>query len=165
MDTQLRRLDHPERKWDRVSDYFLRVLDGEKTVHKIYENDWALAFHDIGDHNDMRWETNVVVITKRQIQCILDLGIADDQVWLGLLDCIQNTAKRLGLDETGFTMKINVLPPYQDTPRIHMHMLAGEKDQKGAKPQKHDKQSAGAGQSAASDGKAKKATAGAHRSS
>lgn len=119
-------LDHPERNWTRASDYFLSVLDGSRTVQKIYENEWAFAFHDLGDHLDTRWEVNVVVITKKQIQTILDLGVADTQIWCGLLDCIQGVAKRLGVDERGFTMKINVGPPYQHTPHIHMHIFSGD---------------------------------------
>jgi histidine triad (HIT) family protein len=119
-------LDHPERKWTRASDYFLSVLDGSRTVQKIYENDWAFAFHDIGDHLDTRWEVNVVIITKKQIQTLMDLGVADGPVWLGILDCIQGVAKRVGLEEKGFTMKINVLPPYQHTPHIHLHLFSGD---------------------------------------
>jgi histidine triad (HIT) family protein len=104
------------------------VLDGTLAVERIYENDEALAFWAPEGHrlND-EYEVHIYVIPKRHITTVLDLRPGDGQLLEGLLEAIQIVAKQLRLDERGFFIRANVMPPYQHTGHIHMHLLSGER--------------------------------------
>jgi histidine triad (HIT) family protein len=116
-------------KWSRDDWYCHGVLDGTLPVERIYENAEALAFysppgHDLSD----KYETHIYVIPKRHVLTLLDLTPGDSVLIQGLLDAIQTVARTVGLDERGFIVRWNVMPPYQHTGHIHIHLLSGERD-------------------------------------
>jgi histidine triad (HIT) family protein len=116
-------------QWSRDDWYCHGVVDGTMHVEHIYENDEALAFWAPPGHrlND-EYEMHIYVIPKRHVTTLLDLTPEDNALVQGLLDAIKAVAERLGLDERGFFVRANVMPPYQHTGHIHLHLLSGERE-------------------------------------
>jgi histidine triad (HIT) family protein len=113
--------------WVR-DDWHCQVVRGEFLVDRIYENDEAIAFWSPPGHrtND-EYEVHIYVIPKRHVATVLDLTPEDASLMRGLLDAVQTVARQLKLDERGFFMRVNVMPPYQHTGHIHIHLLSGER--------------------------------------
>jgi histidine triad (HIT) family protein len=123
-----RMVDTASVAWERDDWYCHGVLDGSLPVEKVYENAEALAFHSPPGHAlSDQYESHIYVIPKRHVTTLLDLGPGHQQVVQGLLEAIQQVAKQLGLDERGFFVRWNVMPPYQHTGHIHIHLLSGER--------------------------------------
>jgi histidine triad (HIT) family protein len=115
-------------KWQRDDWYCHGVLDGTLTVDRIYENDQAVAFWaPAGHHLNDEYEIHVYVIPKRHVTTILDLQPGDAALLLGLTEAIQAVSNKLNLAERGFFIRANVMPPYQHTGHIHLHLLSGER--------------------------------------
>jgi diadenosine tetraphosphate (Ap4A) HIT family hydrolase len=104
-------------------------LDGTRATldEVVYEDDRVFAFqHRIDPSREEWWETHVVIIPKRWYPTLLDLGVGDVDIWCALVEGIQKVALKLGLYKTGFQLRAGVLPPYQHTEHIHIHILAGK---------------------------------------
>lgn len=109
-------------------------LDGTRAQadEVVYEDDDVFAFrHHIDPSREEWWEIHVVIIPKRWVPTLLDLGVADVALWCSLVSGIQKVAMKLGLYETGFQLRSGVLPPYQHTEHIHIHILAGKHNSPG----------------------------------
>jgi histidine triad (HIT) family protein len=116
-------------QWRNPDWYCHGVLDGEIPVEWVFENEQALAFRPPPDHRNDQYATHLLVIPKRHVVTLLELGIADGELLAGLMGAVQGAAHALGLDSDahGFILRANVLPPYQHTGHIHLHILAGER--------------------------------------
>jgi histidine triad (HIT) family protein len=109
-------------------------LDGTRATadEVVYEDDQVFAFqHRIDPSREEWWETHVVIIPKRWVPTLLDLGVGDVKLWCAMVEGIQKVALKLGLYETGFQLRAGVLPPYQHTEHIHVHILAGKHNSPG----------------------------------
>jgi histidine triad (HIT) family protein len=109
-------------------------LDGTRATldEVVYEDEQVFAFqHRIDPTREEWWETHVVIIPKRWVPTLLDLGVGDVALWTALIEGIQKVALKLGLYETGFQLRAGVLPPYQHTEHIHIHILAGKHNSPG----------------------------------
>ena len=96
-------------------------------IRDRYENEQALAFHLFEDLQRKKLSVHVMVIPKRHVETLLDLTPQDGELMLGLLDAVQGTAKALGLEQSGFYLRINCLPPYQHTGHMHWHVMVKAK--------------------------------------
>jgi histidine triad (HIT) family protein len=107
-------------------DWHCQVVRGEFPVDRIYENEEALAFWSPPGHqmND-EYEVHIYVIPKRHVATVLDLRPEDAGLVQGLVEATQTVARQLKLDERGFFIRVNVMPPYQHTGHIHVHLLSG----------------------------------------
>ena len=116
-------------RWQREDWYCHGVLDGTLDVERIFEDDETVAFYAPPGHqlND-EYDTHVYVIPKRHVATVLDLGPEDAGLVMRLLQTIQIVAEKLDLEERGFYIRANVMPPYQHTGHIHIHLLSGERD-------------------------------------
>jgi histidine triad (HIT) family protein len=114
-------------EWTREDWYCHGVLDGTLAVERIFEDDETVAFYAPSGHqlND-EYDTHVYVIPKRHIPTVLDLTPEDAGLVMRLMQTIQIVAEKLDLDERGFYIRANVMPPYQHTGHIHIHLLSGE---------------------------------------
>jgi len=106
---------------------FAKIIRGEIPCNKIYENDFALSFHDISP----MFSKHALVIPKGEYENILDFvknAPADAQA--GFWECFAKTADIMGIHE-----KFNVLAnagadaPFikQSVFHFHLHLVAGEK--------------------------------------
>jgi histidine triad (HIT) family protein len=104
-------------------------LDGTraKADEVVYEDDAVFAFkHNVDRTAEEWWEIHVVVIPKRWVPTLLDMGPGEAELWARLLGAVQKVAIALHLDETGFMIRCGVLPPYQHTEHVHIHILSGK---------------------------------------
>src|SRR5476651_362993 len=94
---------------------FKRIIDGEIPARIVYQDDLCLAFHDIAPQAP----THVIVIPKKEIASINELG-DDDAALVGhLFVVIRNLAKQLQLDD-GYRVVTNC-GPYAGQSVDHLH--------------------------------------------
>jgi histidine triad (HIT) family protein len=109
-------------------------LDGTRATpdEVVYEDDQVFAFrHRIDPSRAEWWEIHVVIIPKRWYPTLLDVSVGDVKLWCALVEGIQKVALKLGLFEMGFQLRSGVLPPYQHTEHVHIHILAGKHNSPG----------------------------------
>ena len=104
--------------------HFAEVVQMRRRVPVIYANDEFLVFHNPEEPDNADYDVALSGITRRHVRTILDEEFTD-QDWLSLLAGIRQSALRMGL--SSYTTYLNVRPPYQHTPWVHVHLLAGGK--------------------------------------
>ena len=104
---------------------FARILRGEIPAKKVHEDDYALAFHDIG----AKAPVHVLVIPKGAYESIADFGAnASEAEIAGFYRAVAKVANDLGLTDTGFRAIANTgLNGGQEVPHFHVHLLGGKK--------------------------------------
>jgi histidine triad (HIT) family protein len=104
---------------------FARILRGEIPCRKVYEDDYALAFHDINPQTP----THVLVIPKGAYVSFDDFSAAaSDAEILGLMRAAGRIARDLGLAEPGYRMLANIGPDsLQEVPHFHLHLFGGRR--------------------------------------
>ncbi len=101
---------------------FARILRGEIPNKTVFENDWALAFHDINPQAPV----HVMVIPKGPYVS-LDHFARDGtaQEHLGFMRAVAATCDLLGVQD-GFRAIANSRDhAHQEVPHYHLHILAG----------------------------------------
>jgi diadenosine tetraphosphate (Ap4A) HIT family hydrolase len=105
------------------SNIFARILRGEIPCNKVYEDEYALAFHDINPQAP----THVLVIPKTWHVSLADFTATatPDQV-SGFFRAVGHVAKLLGLEEPGYRVLANMgAHGHQEVPHFHMHIFGG----------------------------------------
>jgi histidine triad (HIT) family protein len=83
---------------------FARILRGEIPCKKVYEDEWALAFHDINPLAPV----HVLVIPKGAYVSMADFTAqASDAELAGFLRAVGTVARDLGLEEAGYRALAN----------------------------------------------------------
>lgn len=101
---------------------FCRIVEGSIPAKIVYQDEHALAFDDINPQAPV----HALVIPKRHVPSVQDLGEAD-RVLLGhlLLTC-SRIAKEKGLSETGFRVVANTgRDGGQTVFHLHLHVMGG----------------------------------------
>ncbi len=103
---------------------FAKILRGDIPCKKIYEDDYALAFHDIGP----KAPVHVLVIPKGKYVSIVDFGGSASAAEIeGFYRAVSKVAHDLGLAENGFRTIANTgLHGGQEVPHFHVHLLGGK---------------------------------------
>lgn len=94
------------------------VLSGKIDVQTVWEDERVLAFH----HPNPSADIHVVVIPKAHVPSILDSLATDGELTSSMVQAIQNVARSLELDQTGFYVRANAAAPGV-TPHMHWHVL------------------------------------------
>ncbi len=102
---------------------FARILRGELPCRKVYEDDHALAFHDINPLAPV----HVLVIPKGRYVDMSDFTEnASDAEIAGFFRAVGRTAERLGLKEGGYRVLSNCgRDANQEVPHLHVHIFGG----------------------------------------
>jgi diadenosine tetraphosphate (Ap4A) HIT family hydrolase len=102
---------------------FARILRGEIPAKKVYEDDHALAFHDINPQAPI----HVLVIPKGAYVSWDDFTLkAPDAEIAGFNRAIGNVTRQLGVDEAGYRLMINMGGHgHQEVPHLHVHIFGG----------------------------------------
>ncbi len=102
---------------------FARILRGEIPCKKVYEDDFALAFHDIAPQAP----THVLVIPKGPYCSFADFSAcASDNEIGGFIRAVGVIAKDLGLEAPGYRLLANMGEHSgQEVPHFHVHLFAG----------------------------------------
>ncbi len=105
------------------SNVFARILRGEIPANRVFENEWALAFHDIAPQAPV----HVLVIPKGAYVSFADFSAGASEAELaGFFRAVGAVAKSLGLEAPGYRMLANMGPDaLQEVPHFHVHLFAG----------------------------------------
>jgi histidine triad (HIT) family protein len=105
------------------SNIFARILRGEVPCKRVYENDHALAFHDINPLAPV----HVLVIPKGPYVSMADFGAnGSNEEIAGLFRAVTETARQLGLDANGYRILANAgQDANQEVPHLHIHIFGG----------------------------------------
>lgn len=106
------------------SNIFARILRGEIPAKKIYEDNYALAFHDLYP----KAPVHVLVIPKGAYMDVLDFSLhAGAAAAAGFWQAVAKVAAAAGLEQNGFRMIANTgSHGGQEVPHFHVHLLGGK---------------------------------------
>ena len=103
---------------------FCKIIKGEIPSKKVYEDDEILAFYDI---NPIA-KVHVLVIPKMHIKSLQELKEGNKDLLFHLFEKINEVAKIVGVDKTGFRVISNVGEDAgQAVKHLHFHIIGGEK--------------------------------------
>ena len=102
---------------------FAKILRGEIPCNKVYEDDWALAFHDIAPQAPV----HVLIIPKGAYVSwddFSDRASADEIT--GFVRAVGRVAREHGLVEPGYRLLVNLgRHGGQEVPHLHVHLFGG----------------------------------------
>ena len=103
---------------------FAKILRGEIPNRTVYEDDWALAFHDINPQAP----THVLVIPKGAYVSWDDFSAkASDAEMAGFVRAVGQVSRALGLVEPGYRLLANIGGHgHQEVPHLHIHIFGGK---------------------------------------
>ena len=107
------------------SNVFARILRGELPCRKVYEDEHALAFHDINPLAPV----HVLVIPKGAYVSNADFSTrAPDALVAGFWRAVGTVARMLGLDDDGYRLVANHGPTGgQLVFHFHVHIFGGRR--------------------------------------
>ena len=102
---------------------FARILRKEIPARTVYEDDFALAFHDIAPQAPI----HVLVIPKGPYVSIADFSATASPVEItGFWRAVSKIAEEQGLTREGFRLISNSGPNSgQEVPHFHVHLFGG----------------------------------------
>ncbi len=103
---------------------FAKILRGEIPNRTVYEDEFALAFHDINPQAP----THILVIPKGAFVCWDDFSAkASEAEIAGFVRAVGKVARDLGLVAPGYRLLVNTgTDSHQEVPHLHVHLFAGQ---------------------------------------
>jgi histidine triad (HIT) family protein len=102
---------------------FARILRKEIPCKSVYEDEWALAFHDINPQAPI----HVLVIPKGKYCSFGDFSVdASPAEIAGFTRAVGKVARDLGLEDPGYRLLFNMgAHGGQEVPHMHVHLFGG----------------------------------------
>lgn len=102
---------------------FAKILRGEIPSKRVYEDEFAIAFHDINPQAP----THILVIPRGAYVSWDDFSAkAPDAEIAGFVRAVGNVAREAGMVERGYRLLANIGPESgQEVPHLHVHIFAG----------------------------------------
>jgi diadenosine tetraphosphate (Ap4A) HIT family hydrolase len=102
---------------------FAKILRGEIPNRTVYEDDFALAFHDINPQAPV----HILVIPKGPYVSWDDFSAkATDTEIAGFIRAVGHAAREAGLGEPGYRLLANIgQHGHQEVPHLHVHIFGG----------------------------------------
>jgi diadenosine tetraphosphate (Ap4A) HIT family hydrolase len=102
---------------------FARILRGELPCKKVYEDEYALAFHDIHPQTPV----HLLVIPKGPYVAWDDFTTkASDAEIAGFIRAVGTVAREAGLVQPGYRLLANAgTHGHQEVPHLHIHIFGG----------------------------------------
>ena len=102
---------------------FARILRGEIPAKKVYEDEFAFAFHDINPQAPV----HILVIPKGPYVSWDDFSArASDAEIAGFVRAVGHVAREQGLVAPGYRLLANTGPNSgQEVPHLHVHLFGG----------------------------------------
>ena len=103
---------------------FARILRGEIPCQKVFEDEWALAFHDIAPQAPI----HILVIPKGAWVSWDDFSAhAPTEAISGFVRAVGQVARENRLVEPGYRLLANVgAHGGQEVPHLHVHLFGGK---------------------------------------
>lgn len=104
---------------------FAKILRGEIPNRTVYEDEFALAFHDINPQAPI----HILVIPKGPYVAWDDFTArASDAEITGFVRAVGHVAREQGLVGPGYRLLSNCgLDSHQEVPHLHVHLFGGRK--------------------------------------
>lgn len=102
---------------------FAKILRGEIPSKRVYDDDFAIAFHDIAPQSP----THLLVIPKGAYVSWDDFSArGSDAEIAGFVRAVGTVARAAGLVEPGYRLLANVgHDGHQEVPHLHVHVFGG----------------------------------------
>ncbi|HTW29218.1 MAG TPA: histidine triad nucleotide-binding protein [Acetobacteraceae bacterium] len=102
---------------------FARILRGEIPSKRVFEDEWAVAFHDINPQAPV----HVLVIPKGRYVSLADFSARASQAEIaGFFRAVGAVARQLELEQPGYRVLANSGEhAHQEVPHFHVHIFAG----------------------------------------
>ncbi|MFM5895869.1 MAG: histidine triad nucleotide-binding protein [Novosphingobium sp.] len=102
---------------------FAKILRGEIPNRTVYEDEWALAFHDINPQAPI----HVLVIPKGPYVSWDDFSATASEAEIaGFVRAVGIVARDLDLVAPGYRLLANVgMNGHQEVPHLHVHLFGG----------------------------------------
>jgi len=103
---------------------FARILRDEIPSKRVYEDDYAIAFHDI----NAQAPTHILVIPRGRYVSWDDFTAnASDAEISCFIRAVGQVARAAGLVEPGYRLLANTgIDAHQEVPHLHVHIFAGK---------------------------------------
>jgi len=103
---------------------FARILRGEIASKKIFEDEWAFAFHDIHPQAPV----HALVIPKGRFVSLADFSASAGEAEIaGFWRAVGAVARDLGLEAAGYRVLANAGEHAgQEVPHFHVHIFGGK---------------------------------------
>ena len=103
---------------------FAKILRGEIPANRVYEDEHALAFHDINPQAP----THILVIPKGAYVSWDDFSArASEAEIAGFVRAVGKVARDAGLVAPGYRLLANTgADSHQEVPHLHVHIFAGK---------------------------------------
>lgn len=105
------------------SNVFARILHDELPSKRVYEDQWAVAFHDLHPQAPV----HVLVIPRGRYVSLADFAASGSSEEIaGFFRAVGAVAKQLGLEEGGYRVLANMgKNAGQEVPHFHVHVFGG----------------------------------------
>jgi diadenosine tetraphosphate (Ap4A) HIT family hydrolase len=112
----------PTLPYDREN-IFAKILRGEIPCSKVYEDEWALAFHDIAPQAPV----HILVVPKGEWVSWDDFSArAEPDEIAGFIRAVGHVAREQGLVDPGYRLLANLgRHGGQEVPHLHVHLFGG----------------------------------------
>ena len=102
---------------------FARILRNEIPSRRVYEDEWAVAFHDIAPQAPV----HILVIPRGRYVALTDfVATASDAEIAGFFRAVGRVAQQMELEEPGFRVLSNMgVHSGQEVPHLHVHLFGG----------------------------------------
>lgn len=103
---------------------FAKILRGEIPNRTVYEDEWALAFHDINPQAPI----HILVIPKGAYVSWDDFSAnASEAEIAGFIRAVGDVAREQGLVAPGYRLLANAgVNSHQEVPHLHIHLFGGK---------------------------------------
>jgi diadenosine tetraphosphate (Ap4A) HIT family hydrolase len=103
---------------------FAKILRGEIPNRTVYEDEWALAFHDINPQAPV----HILVIPKGGYVSWDDFSAkASEAEIAGFIRAVGHVAREQGLVAPGYRLLANAgIHSHQEVPHLHVHLFGGK---------------------------------------
>jgi histidine triad (HIT) family protein len=99
---------------------FEKIIKREIPAEVIWEDDDAIAFHDVNPQAPV----HVLIVPKKVIPRLADATETDSKILGKLLLVARDLANKLGVEKTGYRVVINSGPDAgESVPHLHVHLL------------------------------------------
>lgn len=104
---------------------FAKILRGELPANTVYEDEWAIAFHDINPQAPV----HVLVIPRGSYINMIDFSVSATEAEIaGFFRAVGKVANAAGLDDDGYRILANAGPnSHQEVPHLHVHIFGGKR--------------------------------------
>ena len=106
------------------SNIFAKILRGEIPPNRVYEEEWAIAFHDINPQA----EVHILDVPRGRYVSWDDFSAhAPAEEIAGFVRAVGHVARAHGLVEPGYRLLANIgRHGGQEVPHLHVHLFGGQ---------------------------------------